>query len=131
MANVINISDIRAKAEVIDVSALQQNSIKSAAGLIAPATEETHCELAPEHAADPIKSLDDIYKVSEYFISNKQYRNNMLFIVGINFGLRASDLRVLRFSNLINDNFTYRDNFPVFEQKTRNTRKRKRTVISQ
>ena len=50
----------------------------------------------------------------------------MLFRVGNSFGLRASDLRVLRFSNLINNNLTFKDNFPVFEKKTRNTRSRKK-----
>ena len=110
----------------IDVSLLKRNNIKSAAGLISPAKEETYCELAPEHAAEPIKELDDINLISEYLIRNKRFRDNMLFIVGINFGLRVSDLRILRFSNLINDNFTFRENFPVFEKKTRNTRKRKK-----
>lgn len=124
MGEIVSIVD--AKNKVIDLHALQRNKVKSAAGLIAPAAEETHCELAPEHAAEPIKSLDDIYAISEFLISNKRYRDNMLFIVGINFGLRVSDLRMLRFSNLINDNFTFRDNFPVFEKKTRNTRKRKK-----
>ena len=95
-------------------------------GLIAPATENTHCELAPEHAAEPIKSVDDIFAISHYLIENGRYRDNMLFIVGINFGLRVSDLRMLRFSNLINDNLTFKDSFPVFEKKTRNTRKRKK-----
>ena len=119
MGEIVSIAD--AKNKVIDLQALQRSKIRSAAGLIAPATEETHCELAPEHAAEPIKSLDDIYAISQ-----KRYRDNMLFIVGINFGLRVSDLRMLRFSNLINDNFTFRDNFPVYEKKTRNTRKRKK-----
>ena len=64
-------------------------------------------------------------RISEYLISKKRYRDNMLFIVGINFGLRVSDLRSLRFSNLINDNLTFKNTFPIFEQKTRNTRKRK------
>ena len=50
----------------------------------------------------------------------------MLFIVGINFGLRVSDLRVLRFSHLINDNLTFKDRFAVLEQKTKNTRKHKK-----
>ena len=50
----------------------------------------------------------------------------MLFIIGINFGLRVSDLRMLKFSNLINENFTFKESFPVFEKKTRNTRKRKK-----
>lgn len=114
------------KQNVIDISLLQRNNRKLAAGLIAPATEDTYCELAPEHAAEPIKNMDDIFAISRYLIRNGRYRDNMLFIVGINFGLRASDLRMLRFSNLINTNFTFKDSFPVFEKKTRNTRKRKK-----
>lgn len=114
------------RGNIINVDMLQRsNPRKLAAGLIAPATEDTHCELAPEHAAEPIKSMDDIFAISDYLIKNGRYRDNMLFIVGINFGLRVSDLRVLRFSNLINDNCTFKDSFPVFEKKTRNTRKRK------
>ncbi len=109
----------------IDVATLKSSVKKLDAGLISPATEETECELAPEHAAEPIKKMDDIIRVSDYLISNGRYRDNMLFIVGINFGLRVSDLRMLRFSNLINENLTFKDSFPVFEKKTRNTRKRK------
>ena len=110
----------------LNPAVIQQNTVKLRAGLIAPATEDTSCPLAPEHTSDPIKSMDDIMRISQYLIQNKRYRDNMLFIVGINFGLRVSDLRMLRFSNLINDNLTFKDSFPVFEQKTRNTRKRKK-----
>ena len=114
-------------SEPINLSALKQNATRRLSeGLIAPATEEVEEELAVEHAAEPIKSMDDIIRISEYLIENKRYRDNMLFIVGINFGLRVSDLRVLRFSNLINENFAFRDSFPVFEKKTRNTRKKKK-----
>lgn len=122
--NVISIEDARNK--MINISELKKNNRKLQYGLIAPATEQTTCELAPEHAAEPIKNMDDIFEISHFLISNGRYRDNMLFIVGINFGLRVSDLRVLRFSNLINDNFTFKDSFAVFEQKTRNTRKRKK-----
>lgn len=111
---------------VIDISALRRNDRMLKAGLIAPATEVVRCELAPEHAADPIKSLDDISRISKHLIAKKRYRDNMLFIVGINFGLRVSDLRQLRFTNLINDNYMFKDSFPVFEKKTRNTRTRKK-----
>lgn len=124
MADIINLDAM--KKNVINVEELRKNNVKSAAGYISPAKEETHSEIAPEHAAEPIKSLDDIYRISEYLLASERYRDNMLFIVGINFGLRVSDLRELRFSNLINDNFTFRDSFPVFEKKTRNTRKRKK-----
>lgn len=124
MGNIITFAP--AAADTINVTDLVNNNRKLAAGLIAPAAEETHCELAPEHAADPIKSMDDIIRISDYLIKNRRFRDNMLFIVGINFGLRVSDLRVLRFNNLINDNMTFKESFPVFEKKTRNTRKRKK-----
>lgn len=90
-------------------------------------TSDTFCsDVAPDHAAEPIKKMEDIYRISEYLISNGRYRDNMLFIVGINFGLRCSDLRVLRFGDIINENLTFKETFPVFEKKTRNTRKRKK-----
>lgn len=111
---------------IINVSALRASKThKLAAGLIAPAKEDAVDELAPDHAAEPIKSMDDIDRISGYLIRKKRFRDNMLFIVGINVGLRVSDLRMLRFSNLINDDFTFKESFPVFEKKTRNTRKRK------
>ncbi len=113
-------------ANLINTEELKRNSRKLSLGLIAPAKEEAYCELAPEHSAEPIKSMDDIERISKYLVDNGRYRDNMLFIVGINFGLRVSDLRMLRFCNLINENLTFKDNFAVFEKKTRNTRKRKK-----
>lgn len=114
--------------DFIDVNELRNRTAAKqlSRDMIAPAKEETECEIAPEHTAEAIKNMDDIQKVSHYLIENKRYRDNMLFIVGINFGLRVSDLRLLRFSHLINDNLTFKDSFPVFEKKTKNTRKRKR-----
>ena len=111
----------------ISVAALHRNNTrKLASGLIAPAIEQVDEELASEHAAEPIKSMNDIERISEYLIKNRRFRDNMLFVVGINFGLRCSDLRMLRFSNLITDNFMFKDSFPVFEKKTRNTRTHKK-----
>ncbi len=113
--------------KVINISVLKQNQVRKLAdGMIAPAKERVQEELAIDHAAEPIKNLHDINRISKFLIDNHRYRDNMLFIVGINFGLRVSDLRVLRFSNLINDNLTFKDTFPVFEKKTRNTRKKKK-----
>ena len=114
-------------AKFIDVRELcsSNNNRKLDIGMIAPAAEASECELAPEHAAEPIKSMEDILRISDYLVSKGRYRDNMLFIVGINFGLRVSDLRVLKFSNIINDNLTFKDSFPVYEMKTRNTRKKK------
>ena len=128
MAKIIHI-DFTQEAKpssVIDIATVQQSCRKLKAGLIAPAAEEVHTDLAVEHSAEPIKSMDDIIRISQFLIGQKRFRDNMLFIVGINFGLRISDLRVLRFTHIINDDCTFRDRFPVLEKKTRNTRKRQR-----
>jgi len=126
MAQIIQIDFTKASNNVIDIATVQQSCRKLRAGLIAPATEEVQYELAGEHAAEPIKDMDDIIRISQFLIGHKRFRDNMLFIVGINFGLRVSDLRSLRFSHLINDDCTFRDRFAILEKKTKNTRKYKR-----
>lgn len=127
MATIINVDFTQNSNPTgsIDVSVIQQSGRKLKAGLISPAVEDVQKELAVEHAAEPIKDMNDIIRISQFLIGQKRYRDNMLFIVGINFGLRVSDLRELRFSDLINNDCTFRDRFPIFEKKTRNTRKHK------
>lgn len=117
---------LEAPSIAINPTLLKENMRRLDASLIGPSRETVTDELAPDHAADPIKSLDDVYTISRFLISRGRYRDNMLFILGINFGLRASDLRMLRFCNLINDNLTFKETFPVFEKKTRNTRKKRK-----
>ena len=123
---IVQFPPMRETSDVINISTIQQSCRKPKAGLIAPATEEVHCELAKEHSAEPIKSMDDIIRISQFLIEKKRFRDNMLFVVGINFGLRVSDLRALRFTYLINDDCTFRDRFPILEKKTKNTRKYQR-----
>lgn len=123
MANIISFDAHR--GSVIDTTQLRANNRKLDADILAPAQQPTKTELYTEHSAQPIKNLDDINRISRFLLDNGRYRDYMLFIVGINFGLRASDLLSLRFSNLITDDLVFRDTFPVFEKKTRRTRKRK------
>lgn len=122
MGRIVELEEYKVAREVIDLHALKESSRRLRAGLIAPAAEEVVQELHAEHAAEPIKSMEDILRVSEYLKATERYRDNMLFIVGINFGLRVSDLLTLRFSNLINENYSFRDSFPILERKTKNTR---------
>lgn len=110
----------------INIDTVIKNRRKLELGLIQPAETCVEIESVEEHASDPIKSLDDIDRISKYFISKKKYRDNMMFIVGINFGLRISDLIRLRFSDLITPNFTFKTTFPILERKTKNTRKNKK-----
>lgn len=114
------------KERTIDVRSVELSKRQIVSGLIRPAESEVHIEIANEHTSEPIKSLDEIKRISRYLIDNKRYRDNMLFIVGINFGLRVSDLLQLRFTHLIDDNFTFKTSFPILEKKTKNTRKVKR-----
>jgi len=95
-------------------------------GAIAPAESPVEFELAGEHKAEPIKSLADINRISQYLLANGRWRDNMLFICGINFGLRISDLLRLRFCHLINEDLSFKDEFPLLEKKTKNTRKVKK-----
>jgi site-specific recombinase XerD len=110
----------------IDTSKLRA----SCKDIILPQREEIEDKpLAPNHAAQPIKSARDIMRLSQYFLDNGKYRDNMLFILGINFGLRISDILELRFCDLINPDFTFKDFITVFEKKTRNTRKKSQNRI--
>lgn len=112
-----------ADSRSIDMARVMQSRRKLDVGLISPATAPVQVEVAQEHASEPIKSIDEINRISEYLTSSGRYRDNMLFIVGINFGLRVSDLLKLTFSHLIDDQFCFRTTFPILETKTRNTRK--------
>lgn len=126
MGTIIQFTPQQAENTPINVSALKTNSRKLKAGLIAPATEEVENVLAPDHAAEPIKRMEDIDSICSFLLENERYRDYMLFVTGINFGLRVSDLRCLRFCDLIDHDFTFKNRFPVFERKTRKTRKVKK-----
>lgn len=75
-----------------------------------------------EHDAQPLKSMKDIKSITDYFLSHNQYRNYLVLICGINFGLREWDLLHIRFKDIINNDNTFKVGFNVFEKKTRNTR---------
>lgn len=98
-------------------------------GSVAPAKEEVVDNTVGEHDAQPIKSAKDIQMIKMFLLRNKRYRDHMLFIVGINFGLRVSDLTVLRLSHLLQEcegGVEFRETFQILEKKTANTRKAKR-----
>lgn len=124
MGTIIQANFTNRPGEVIDLARVTTaKNRRLDAGMIAPAETPVQMQLATEHASEPIKSVDDINRISEYLVQNGRYRDNMLFVVGINFGLRVSDLIRLTFSHLIDDNFCFRVTFPILEMKTRNTRK--------
>lgn len=70
------------------------------------------------HAAEPVRSLDDIRAIQNYFLGKNQIRNYALFTVGICSGLRISDLFLLKLSDVLNEDGSFRDEICIFEKKT-------------
>ena len=123
MAEIIKFNNFNS---CINITKVDKSRFKVKEELLLPATDKVEIELAQDHTSEPIKDINTINEISKYLIANKRYRDNMFFIVGINFGLRVSDLLKLRFINLINEDNTFKTTFPVLEQKTKNTRKKKK-----
>lgn len=123
LANVIKI-DFNRKSCIKIEAIIKPRYVNSE--MLLPATEYVESAVVAEHKSEPIKNVRDIYRISKFLIESNRYRDNMLFIVGINFGLRVSDLVQLRFSDIFNEDLSFKTTFPVLEIKTRNTRKVKK-----
>lgn len=52
---------------------------------------------------EPIKKIKDIAKIKQYLIGKVNKRDYMLFVVGINVGLREGDLLNLRVKDVLQD----------------------------
>ena len=77
-----------------------------------------------KEAAEPLKKVEDIIKVSEYLIQEGRYRDNLIFVLGINLGLRCGDLSHLKVGHLLaEDGAAYREDFTIQEEKTSKYRK--------
>ena len=70
------------------------------------------------HAAEPIKSMDDIDLIINHMLATYRYRDCLMFVMGINFGLRYSDLSALRFGDIIDQNGRYFHPVRIQERKT-------------
>ena len=71
---------------------------------------------------DPIKDKADIELFKQYFLKTGNLRNYMLFVVGINVGLRAGDLLSLKVGDVVNQvgerNYECKLQVRLKEQKT-------------
>ena len=71
--------------------------------------------------AEPIKNPNDIKRISEYLVANNRHRDNLLFVAGVNFGFRLSDLLTLKWGHLLNDDggtVSINASFALKEEKT-------------
>lgn len=71
------------------------------------------------HRAEPIKNMKDIQKIKQYLLGKKSKRDYALFVVGINVGLRASDLVKLKVGEVYDvENGVIKKSVKVLELKT-------------
>lgn len=70
---------------------------------------------------EPIKNVKDIAKVKQYLLGKANKRDYMLFVVGINVGLRAGDLLGLKIKDVMEDNKIV-DSVTIIEEKTNKRR---------
>lgn len=85
-------------------------------------------EVYPFTNEEEIKAVIDVLnrRIDEAPDADKRWiacRNKMLFLVGINIGIRASDLVSLRYSFFMNDDGTFKDSYSLQPKKTRKTGK--------
>lgn len=113
------ITDINTR-QVVPTVEIVQEEYRPPAGIVI-----TDLGAVPEytrkdvHAAEPIKNRADIEAIQRYLIRNGRYRDNLLFTMGINVGLRCGDLRWTRVRGILTeDGKDFRDECYVIEEKT-------------
>ena len=88
----------------------------------------TSSEVYPFTSEEEIKAMIDVFNkhIDEAQTETQRMiasRNKMLFLIGINIGLRASDLVQLRYSYFYNDDMTFKEFYTLQPKKTKKTKK--------
>lgn len=70
-------------------------------------------------AADSIKTIKEVNKIRNYFLDKKEYRNYMLWMLGICTAYRCGDILSFKFSDIFEeDKITFKRNISLYEEKT-------------
>jgi len=67
---------------------------------------------------EPIREWDNIQKIKEYFFNRKQYRDWIMFTLGLNLALRISDLLQLKISDIFDFEMYPKNRIALREKKT-------------
>lgn len=124
--NVINLRVIKGKIEKQEkVRYNKDGSVdKRHSNSVAGVSKEVY----PFTSEEEIKSMIDILNkhINEALDENKRQiacRNKMMFLIGINLGIRVSDLCDLRYSFFYNEDGTFKDYYSLQPKKTKNHKK--------
>lgn len=85
-------------------------------------------EVYPFTTQEEIKNIIDVFnkRISEATTDNQKQiatRNKMMFLIGINIGIRASDLCGLRYNFFMNNDGTFKEFYSLQPKKTKQTGK--------
>lgn len=85
-------------------------------------------EVYPFTSEEEIKAMVEVFnsKIENAPDDDKRWiacRNKMLFLIGINIGIRASDLCGLKYSFFMNEDGTFKDSYSLQPKKTKKTGK--------
>lgn len=72
-------------------------------------------------SVEPIRDIKTIKRMRS-FLKSQSTRNELLFILGINVGIRISDILKLKFSDLLKPNKKVKDSVTIKEKKTGKTK---------
>ena len=94
------------------------------------------CEVYAFRSKEEIEAMIKVFDkhIAEAPDNNKQQiaeRNKLLFVVGINLGLRASDLRILQYDFFLNEDRTFKDFYVLTPMKTRKLKKKVKLFFNQ
>ena len=84
-----------------------------------PAKKKGNYKTGEKQEVYPFKTKEDLQKMHEYFVKNREWRNDFMFIFGVNVGLRAGDLLKLTWGQIFPESYDrVTDTIVVKEEKT-------------
>lgn len=136
MSSIISIDELHRRSEqpVVKLISASERSERAASGeQVARAngerSEQYERKLPVKRAAEAIKDPKDIEKIISYLKDKAQasgeasdWRDYLLFVTGINFGLRASDLLSLHIGDVVDEYGHIVDEILLTEKKTKHQR---------
>ena len=83
-------------------------------------------DIIESRKTEPIKRIEDIDAIYQYFLKKEKYRDAALFMIGVNVGLRVGDLVKLKFGQFYDRKWQPVSDVYVSEEKTSKTKGEKR-----
>ncbi len=67
---------------------------------------------------EPIRDIKKIKDIKNILKNSHKWRDYLLFVTGLNFGLRIGDLLKIQIKNIVDFNYNIEDRFCIIEEKT-------------